>query len=202
MKLDWAQSESSLTWAALGCNEGNMDLKTCESGGGPEPEWRQTLRGHEGWSLLQEDTWSHLYACVQAYVCIVWRTECHSLSLSLSLWTEAMRSSEAVVILGVSVTLVLACFYTSFFYSPVNLFLNPNQIINGVLETCFVSLCVMKRRSEHLGGRHCLVSGCWLPRHCETPLIYSKHEISDCDRRCCQNIKHALEGGGGWGLGV
>lgn len=25
-----------------------------------------------------------------------------------------------------------------------------------------------------------------------TPLIYSKHEISDCDRRCCQNIKHKL----------
>lgn len=27
-----------------------------------------------------------------------------------------------------------------------------------------------------------------------TPLIYSKHEISDCDRRCCQNIKHTLGG--------
>lgn len=27
-----------------------------------------------------------------------------------------------------------------------------------------------------------------------TPLIYSKHEISDCDRRCCQNMKHTLGG--------
>lgn len=32
-----------------------------------------------------------------------------------------------------------------------------------------------------------------------TPLIYSKHEISDCDRRCCQNIKHTL-GAGVWGV--
>lgn len=29
-----------------------------------------------------------------------------------------------------------------------------------------------------------------------TPLIYSKREISDCDRRCCQNIKYTLGGGG------
>lgn len=27
-----------------------------------------------------------------------------------------------------------------------------------------------------------------------TALIYSKHEISDCDRRCCQNIK-CIHGG-------
>ena len=30
-----------------------------------------------------------------------------------------------------------------------------------------------------------------------TPLIYSEHEITDCDRRCCQNIKHTVGGGGG-----
>lgn len=28
-----------------------------------------------------------------------------------------------------------------------------------------------------------------------TPLIYSKHEISDCDRRCCQNMKRKLRRG-------
>lgn len=27
-----------------------------------------------------------------------------------------------------------------------------------------------------------------------TPLIYFKHEISDCDKQCCQNIKHTLGG--------
>lgn len=56
-------------------------------------------------------------------------------------------------------TLVLVCFYT-FFYSSFNVSLNLNKIIKWSFRDapCFF-VHDENRKSEHLGGTHCFVSG-------------------------------------------
>lgn len=63
---------------------------------------------------------------------------------------------------------LLVCFYTSFFYPPFNVSLNQNKVIKRSFRD---TLCFFvhdgNRKSEHLGGTHCFVSGFSLPWQCD-----------------------------------
>lgn len=71
-----------------------------------------------------------------------------------------MHKSVPVVILGVFCDTCFSLFLHFFFYSPLNVSLNQNKIIKRSFRDtlCFV-VHDENRKSEHLGGTHCFVSG-------------------------------------------
>lgn len=144
------------TSTVLGCDEGNMDLYTCESGAGPMIEWRQT---HARVSLLQLQVIDKLLDTPWSYVYVY--------SMEDSLWSEAMHSSLPVVILGVYWH-IFCCLFLLFLKNSFNMSLNQNKVIKSSFRIALSPFVHDEnRKSEHLGGRLCILSGFWLPWQCD-----------------------------------
>lgn len=153
----WTVRNMRATSTVLGCDEGNMDLYTCESGAGPMIEWRQT---HARVSLLQLQVIDKLLDTPWSYVYVY--------SMEDSLWSEAMHSSIPVVILGVYWHIFCRLFLLFFLILLFNMSLNQNKVIKSSFRIALSPFVHDEnRKSEHLGGRHCFLRGFWLPWQCD-----------------------------------